>query len=198
MRWRVSVSGWGARVMHQPSPNISSRSTVWGPSTRVRWTLCPDGVGLLSAGQGLWFELAPTTEQAVMLGRHCGLSRVVENFCLETVQRKQAQQEAEKTYGITGDELTKIPRSAPTLEREWRAVHPECYPWFAEGKLSSRILKEACRVRAAGIKNVLSAQAEVDRGRESPPPAPGPGRSAQAEVSRPGRGNRRGAVARCG
>ncbi|MFE0041946.1 RNA-guided endonuclease InsQ/TnpB family protein [Streptomyces albireticuli] len=112
----------------------------------------------MSHKQGLRFELAPTDEQAGLMGRHCGLSRVVENFCLETVQKKKAQHEAEKTYGITGDQLTKVPWSAPSLEKEWRAAHPERYPWFSEGKLSSRVPKEACRVRAAGIKNYFESK----------------------------------------
>jgi putative transposase len=112
----------------------------------------------MSHKQGFRVELAPTQEQAILMGRHCGLSRVVENFCLETVQKKKAQQEAEKTYGITGDDLTKVPWSAPALEREWRAAHPERYPWFADGKLSSRVPKEACRVRAAGIKNFFDSK----------------------------------------
>ncbi|MEU9837526.1 RNA-guided endonuclease TnpB family protein [Streptosporangium sp. NPDC048047] len=108
--------------------------------------------------QGLRFELAPDEEQAVLMGRHCGLSRVVENFCLETVQKKKAQQEAEKTYGITGEDLTTVPWSAPALEKEWSAAHPDRFPWFAEGRLSSRVPKEACRVRAAGIKNFFESK----------------------------------------
>lgn len=112
----------------------------------------------MSHKQGLRFELAPDDEQAARMGRHCGLSRVVENFCLETVQKKKAQHEAEKTYGITGDDLTTVPWSAPGLEKEWRAAHPERYPWFREGKLSSRVPKEACRVRAAGIKNYFDSK----------------------------------------
>jgi putative transposase len=112
----------------------------------------------VSHKQGLRFELAPTDEQAVLMGRHCGLSRVVENFCLETVRKKKAQQEAEKTYGIPEEHLTKVPWSAPALEKEWRAAHPERYPWFAESKLSSRVPKEACRVRAAGIKNYFQSR----------------------------------------
>ncbi|MEU9833767.1 helix-turn-helix domain-containing protein [Streptosporangium sp. NPDC048047] len=112
----------------------------------------------MSHKQGFRVELAPTEEQAILMGRHCGLSRVVENFCLETVQKKKAQQEAEKTYGITGEDLTKVPWSAPALEREWRAAHPERYPWFADGKLSSRVPKEACRVRAVGIKNFFDSK----------------------------------------
>jgi putative transposase len=112
----------------------------------------------VSHKQGFRVELAPTEEQAARMGRHCGLSRVVENFCLETVQKKKAQQEAEKTYGITGDDLTKVPWSAPALEKEWRLAHPERFWWFAQGKLSSRVPKEACRVRAAGIKNYFDSK----------------------------------------
>ncbi|MEU0517661.1 hypothetical protein [Streptosporangium sp. NPDC006007] len=31
-------------------------------------------------------ELAPTLEQRALMGAHAGLSRVVENFCLELVK----------------------------------------------------------------------------------------------------------------
>lgn len=92
------------------------------------------------------------------MGRHAGLSRVVENFCLETVRKKWAQRKAEESYGIIGDDLTKVPWSAPALEKEWRAAHPELFPWFCEGKLSSRIPKEACRMRAAGFSNYLKSK----------------------------------------
>lgn len=112
----------------------------------------------MSHMQGLRFELAPTDEQAVLMGRHCGLSRVVENFCLETVRKKWSQRKAEETYGISGDGLTKVPWSAPALEKEWRAAHAERYRWFGENKMSSRVPKEACRVRAAGFSNYLKSK----------------------------------------
>ncbi|WP_026120030.1 RNA-guided endonuclease InsQ/TnpB family protein [Nocardiopsis potens] len=118
----------------------------------------------MSHKQGVRFELAPTGGQAVAMGRHCGLSRVVENFCLETVRKKYAQRKAEESYGITGDGLTKVPWSAPALEREWRAAHPKRYPWFSQGGLSSRIPKEACRVRAAGLKNYFASRAGKRKG----------------------------------
>jgi putative transposase len=118
----------------------------------------------VSHKQGFRVELAPTEDQVVLMGRHCGLSRVVENFCLETVRKKYAQRKAEESYGITGDDLTKVPWSAPALEREWRAAHPERFPWFAEGKLSSRVPKEACRVRAAGFSNYIKSKTGKRRG----------------------------------
>ncbi|MEV0053391.1 RNA-guided endonuclease TnpB family protein [Saccharopolyspora shandongensis] len=111
----------------------------------------------MSHKQGVRYELAPAPEQTILMGSHAGLSRLVENFCLETVQKKWAQRKAEETYGVTGDDLTKVPWSAPALEREWRAAHAERFPWFAEGKMSSRVRKEACRVRAAGFSNYLKS-----------------------------------------
>ena len=108
--------------------------------------------------QGVKFELDPNEEQAILMGRHCGLSRVVENFCLEIVQKKWSQRKAEESYGITGADLTKVPWSAPDLEKEWRANHAERYPWFGENKMSSRVPKEACRVRATGFSNYLKSK----------------------------------------
>ncbi|MBL1073900.1 transposase [Nocardia sp. 2] len=104
------------------------------------------------------YELAPDLQQRESMGSHAGLSRVVENFCLETVQKKWAQRKAEESYGFTGDQLTQVPWTAPALEREWRAAHPERFPWFGAAKLSSRVPKEACRVRAAGFSNFLKSR----------------------------------------
>jgi putative transposase len=108
--------------------------------------------------QGVRYELAPAEDQSVLMGRHCGLSRAVENFCLETVRVKWDQRKAEETYGIAGENLTKVPWSAPALEKEWRAAHAERFPWFAENRMSSRVPKEACRVRAAGFSNYLKSK----------------------------------------
>lgn len=112
----------------------------------------------MSHKQGVRYELAPTDDQAVLMGRHCGLSRVVENFCLETVRAKWEQRKAEESYGVGKDELTVVPWSAPALEKEWRAAHAERFPWFAENGMSSRVPKEACRVRAAGLSNYLNSK----------------------------------------
>ncbi|MEV6333300.1 RNA-guided endonuclease TnpB family protein [Nocardia vinacea] len=118
----------------------------------------------MSHKQGVRFELAPDPEQAVAIGRHCGLSRMVENFCLEIVGKTWAQRKAEETYGLSGDELTKVPWTAPALEKHWRAAHPTRYPWFTENKMSSRVPKEACRMRAAGFANYLKSRKGQRRG----------------------------------
>ena len=116
--------------------------------------------------QGFRVELAPALEQRRCLGRHAGLWRVVENFCLELVKAAYEQREAQKTYGITGAGLTPVPWSAPALERAWRAAHPERFPWFGEDGLSSRVPKEACRVRAAGFGNFFDSRGGKRKGRE--------------------------------
>ncbi|MEC3955392.1 RNA-guided endonuclease TnpB family protein [Nocardia sp. CDC153] len=104
------------------------------------------------------FELAPDPDQVVLMARHAGLSRVVENFCLEIVCKKPAQRRAEETYGLSGDQLTEVPWTAPALERAWRETHPTRFPWFSEDRLSSRVPKEACRARAAGFANWLASR----------------------------------------
>jgi putative transposase len=116
--------------------------------------------------QGFRVELAPEPDQAVRMGEHAGLSRVVENFCLERIKAALAQREAEKTYGIPESDLTEIPWTAPALERAWRAEHPTRYPWFTEKGLSSRVPKEACRMRAAGLKNWAASRTGRRRGRK--------------------------------
>ncbi|TDB95253.1 RNA-guided endonuclease TnpB family protein [Actinomadura sp. 7K534] len=112
----------------------------------------------MTVRQGYRVELAPTPAQAARLGQHAGLSRVVENFCLEKVKAALAQREAEQSYGVAAADLTPVPWSAPALERLWRAEHAGRYPWFTAEGLSSRVPKEACRVRAAGFKNFFDSR----------------------------------------
>ncbi len=115
--------------------------------------------------QGFRVELAPTGEQCARLGRHAGLSRVVENFCPRPGQGRPSQRDAERSYGVPEEVLTPVPWSAPALEKAWRAAHPQLYPWFVEAGLSSRVPKEACRVRAAGLKNWADSRNGTRRGR---------------------------------
>jgi putative transposase len=103
--------------------------------------------------QGFRVEVFPDAEQRTAMGRHAGLSRVVENFCLDKIRAAFAQRAAEQTYGIPATQLTKSPWTGIDLEKLWRAEHHDAAPWFAGSGLSSRVPKEACRLRAAGLKN---------------------------------------------
>lgn len=116
--------------------------------------------------QGYRVELAPTEDQRRDLGRHAGLSRLVENFALERVKAALDQRAAEQTYCVRPAELTPVPWSAPALEKAWRAAHPGRFPWFAESGLSSRVPKEACRVRAAGFRNFFGSRSGERKGRK--------------------------------
>jgi len=118
------------------------------------------------AKQGFRVELAPTGEQVEAMGRHAGLSRYVENFCLDKVRAAFAQRAAERTYGVSDSQLTRAPWTAIDLEKLWRAQHPQVAPWFGESGLSSRVPKEACRLRAAGLKNWRESKTGKRKGRK--------------------------------
>ncbi|HEY9440141.1 MAG TPA: RNA-guided endonuclease TnpB family protein [Streptomyces sp.] len=118
----------------------------------------------MTVRQGFRVELAPTLEQRARLAQHAGLSRVVENFCLEKAKAALSQREAEKTYGVPDTDLTPVPWSAPALERLWRIEHPTRFPWYLEDGLSSRVPKEACRVRSAGFKNFFDSRSGKRKG----------------------------------
>jgi putative transposase len=118
------------------------------------------------AKQGFRVELAPTIEQVEAMGRHAGLSRFVENFCLDKIRAAFAQRAAEQTYGVPAARLTRAPWTAVDLEKLWRAEHPDVAPWFAESGLSSRIPKEACRLRAAGLRNWWQSKTGKREGRK--------------------------------
>lgn len=116
------------------------------------------------AKQGYRVELAPTPDQRLRLGQHAGLSRVVENFCLALAKAALDQRSAERTYGVPEGQLTPVPWSAPALESAWRAAHGKLYPWFADASLSSRVPKEACRLRATGLKNWADSRRGARKG----------------------------------
>jgi putative transposase len=121
--------------------------------------------------QGYRIELDPTPEHRGRLAQHAGLSRVVENFCLDLVKAALDQRAAEETYGIPDEQLTPVPWSAPAMERAWRLAHPTRHPWFTAEGLSSRVPKEACRVRAAGLKNWFDSRKGKRAGRRMGFPA---------------------------
>ncbi|WP_432981052.1 RNA-guided endonuclease InsQ/TnpB family protein [Dactylosporangium sp. CA-233914] len=100
------------------------------------------------------------------MGRHAGLSRFVENYALDKIRAAFAQRAAERTYGVPDEWLTRVPWMAVDLERLWRAEHPSVAPWFAGSGLSSRVPKEACRLRAAGSRNWWASRTGRRRGRK--------------------------------
>lgn len=103
--------------------------------------------------QGFLIELDPRGFET-RLAQHAGLQRVVYNSCLSAVKANLGQRAAERTYGISGEDLTPVLGwSAPALEKYWRSVRDRVAPWYAEEGLSSRVPKEACRSLAAALSN---------------------------------------------
>lgn len=115
--------------------------------------------------QGYRVELAPTAVPAAAMGRHAGLSRFVENYALDKIRAAFAQRAAEHTYGVPAEHLTRVPWTAINLEQLWRAEHPTVAPWFTAAGLSSRVPKEACRLRAAGLRNWWASRTGRGKGR---------------------------------
>jgi IS605 OrfB family transposase len=79
------------------------------------------------------FALDPTPAQERALRSHAGAARAAFNWGLARVKANLAQREAEKSYGIAGDDLTPcISWSLYSLRKDWNAVKAAVAPWWAE------------------------------------------------------------------
>jgi putative transposase len=69
------------------------------------------------------FALDPTPAQERALRSHAGAARVAFNWGLARVKANLSQREAEKSYGITGDDLTpSMSWSLFWLRKDWNAA----------------------------------------------------------------------------
>ncbi len=99
--------------------------------------------------QAYRFALNPSPAQERALRSHCGAARVAFNWGLARVKANMGQREAEKSYGITGDDLTPaLSWSMYSLRKDWNQVKDIVAPWWAENS------KEAY---AAGLANLATA-----------------------------------------
>lgn len=97
--------------------------------------------------QAYRFALDPNTAQFAALASHAGASRRAFNWALGLVKAQMDQRAAEKTYGLTGDQLTpSVSWTLPSLRKAWNDAKPDVAPWWAENS------KEAY---AAGIRNLV-------------------------------------------
>jgi putative transposase len=79
------------------------------------------------------FALDPTPGQERALRSHAGAARVAFNWGLARVKANLAQREAEKSYGVTGDELTpSLSWSLYSLRKDWNAAKDTAAPWWPE------------------------------------------------------------------
>ena len=79
------------------------------------------------------YALDPTPAQERALRSHAGAARVAFNWGLARVKANLSQREAEKSYRITGEDLTpSISWSLSSLRKDWNAVKNTVAPWWAE------------------------------------------------------------------
>ena len=83
--------------------------------------------------QAFKFALDPTPRQARDLLRHAGAARVAFNWGLAQVKANLDQREAERSYGIDGDDLTpSLSWSMYSLRKAWNQAKDDVAPWWAE------------------------------------------------------------------
>ena len=94
------------------------------------------------------FALDQAPEQEPVLRSHCGGQRYAFSWGLARVKANLGQREAEKSYGITGDDLTpSLSWSAWSFRKDWNEAKATVAPWWAENS------KEAY---AAGLANLAT------------------------------------------
>lgn len=87
----------------------------------------------LSVTHAYRFALDPTPSQTRDLLRHAGAARVAFNWGLAQVKANLSQREAERSYGIAGDDLTpSIGWSMYSMRKAWNQMKDEVAPWWAE------------------------------------------------------------------
>jgi putative transposase len=97
--------------------------------------------------QAYRYALDPNAGQLAAFASHAGASRKAFNWALALVKAQMGQRAAEKTYGLTGDQLTPaVSWTLPSLRKAWNQAKGEVAPWWAENS------KEAY---AAGIRNLV-------------------------------------------
>ncbi|MGH3720779.1 MAG: IS607 family element RNA-guided endonuclease TnpB [Pseudonocardiaceae bacterium] len=95
--------------------------------------------------------LDPTGAQVEEFRSHCGGQRYAYNFGLALVRANLDQRAAERSYGITDDQLTPaMSWSAFGLRKIWNEVKDERAPWWAENS------KEAYSSGLANLATALS------------------------------------------
>jgi putative transposase len=106
----------------------------------------PDGW----VAQAYRFALDPTPAQVSMLESHCGAARFAFNEMLSVVKANMDQRSAERSYGITGEQLTPAQGwSLAKLRKTWNARKSDVAPWWQDNS------KEAYNSGLDGLARAL-------------------------------------------
>ena len=111
------------------------------------------------------YALDPTPTQERDLRSHAGAARVAFNWGLARVKANMSQREAEKSYGLTGDDLTpSISWSLYSLRKAWNAVKDTVAPWWRECS------KEAFNTGLDALARALKNWGDSRRGKRNGKP----------------------------
>jgi putative transposase len=120
--------------------------------------------------QAYQFALDPTPEQEAMLRSHCGAQRYAFNWGLARVKANLGQREAEKSYGLTAEDLTPaLSWSAWSLRNDWNQAKTGVAPWWAEN--SKEAYAGGLANLAAGLANWKDSRAGKRKRPEGPVPS---------------------------
>lgn len=114
------------------------------------------------------FTLDPSPRQERMLRSHCGASRKAYNTMLATVRANLDQRNAERSYGISDDDLTPVMNwSAYSLRKHWNSIKDDAAPWW--GEVSKEAFSTGCANLASALKNWSDAKRGKRKGRSGFP-----------------------------
>ena len=112
----------------------------------------------LTVVQAYRFALDPTAAQTAGLLRHVGAAGFAHNWGLAMVKANLSQREAERSYGLTEDELTPlVPWSMYALRKIWNQAKVIVAPWWAE--CSKEAYATGLDRLATGLKNWRDSRA---------------------------------------
>jgi putative transposase len=110
------------------------------------------------------FALDPTPAQERALRSHAGAARVAFNWGLARVKANLGQREAEKSYGIAGDDLTPpLSWSLYSLRKDWNAAKAGVAPWW--GECSKEAFNTGLDQLARALKNWGDSRAGKRKGK---------------------------------
>jgi putative transposase len=110
------------------------------------------------------FALDPSPAQERALRSHAGAARVAFNWGLARVKANLGQREAEKSYGIAGDDLTPpLSWSLYSLRKDWNAAKAAVAPWW--GDCSKEAFSTGLDQLARALKNWGDSRAGKRKGK---------------------------------
>lgn len=112
--------------------------------------------------QAYRFAMDPTPTQLRALASHAGAARFAHNHMLSLVKAVMDQRAAERSYGISEDQLTPtLGWSLPALRKMWNQRKESCAPWWGENS------KEAYNTGLDGLARGLDAWSASRRGQRA-------------------------------